>query len=708
MNTVNDPSIIHETVIRDIISMIVDSPKSMEHLRDNLSKNAKFSYRNIARASRDLTLTFPVIVSDGVSVEAASMICKAIERKAVTMLQMLFSAIQITNADNALDYLKKFHNNINPDENMGVDDWISFGNVLATREDATSNFLEYDLDYFSEEVDTMEYLPKDDPGFTVVDHELFAEAVKQFKEFGEFYLEESYNDGLGRFMVDMAHGNRVTVTNKRIVNENDIIVPQSYNRPDEEEEKKDLIDKGVGAINTVSNGLNNANAKINSLPGIRHINSTVGKVAGATLGATAATGGAKWLANKIAPDSSATRILTASNNLAKKPVELVQKVNPLNRISARTFMTNGMKNKLAGGLNSLRNQGYVGRKAAKLGLGLSKMKASTALGGLGMAAAIAGLASMGANMYNDARKDKDNDVAQPEYALEQHRANVQDALNILHEADLKDVQSGAQIAGNVANILNNIGSAYSGRSKNQANIAKNLSDVEKNTAEVFSKQIIPTDIQKANEMIPTMMIINFVSGSDSGAPIKSQAVIGVKARLQYVSSRDMMQRLVAKNEDKNGLFKFIKATTGQISFWKDFIFAIDKAKLDSISNSGRGSSSPVWKILERRARLSKFKRWTGSINDAAAISTLVISKEEIDFIKKNDKIDFNRPTAVHNIMNGYNIMGFVIVDESLEKAQFLFDDGSNSYETTSFSHLERQGNDGGAYKKVINLLTKSR
>ena len=386
----------------------------------------------------------------------------------------------------------------------------------------------------------------------------------------------------------------------------------------------------------------------------------------------------------------------------------VQKVNPLNRISARTFMTNGMKNKLAGGLNSLRNQGYVGRKAAKLGLGLSKMKASTALGGLGMAAAIAGLASMGANMYNDARKDKDNDVAQPEYALEQHRANVQDALNILHEADLKDVQSGAQIAGNVANILNNIGSAYSGRSKNQANIAKNLSDVEKNTAEVFSKQIIPTDIQKANEMIPTMMIINFVSGSDSGAPIKSQAVIGVKARLQYVSSRDMMQRLVAKNEDKNGLFKFIKATTGQISFWKDFIFAIDKAKLDSISNSGRGSSSPVWKILERRARLSKFKRWTGSINDAAAISTLVISKEEIDFIKKNDKIDFNRPTAVHNIMNGYNIMGFVIVDESLEKAQFLFDDGSNSYETTSFSHLERQGNDGGAYKKVINLLTKSR
>ena len=226
--------------------------------------------------------------------------------------------------------------------------------------------------------------------------------------------------------------------------------------------------------------------------------------------------------------------------------------------------------------------------------------------------------------------------------------------------------------------------------------------------DALNKTVIPTDIQKANEAIPTMMIINFVSKGDGEHPITSQAVIGVKARLQYVSSKDMMDRIVSKNSDSNGLFKFIKATTGQISFWKDFVFALDKAKVDSIASSGKGSSSPVWKMLERRATLSRIKRWTGSVNDAAAISTIVISREEADAIKKNERMDLDRVNAVHSVMNGYNIMGFVIVDESLERASFLFDDGSSSYETISFTHLERQGNDGGAYKKVINLLTKNR
>ena len=101
MNVINDPSIVHETVIRDIVSLITDTPINIEKIKNNLTHTSKFSYRNIARASKDLTLTFPVIVSDSVSVETASMISKAIERKAVTMLQMLFSAIQITNADNA-------------------------------------------------------------------------------------------------------------------------------------------------------------------------------------------------------------------------------------------------------------------------------------------------------------------------------------------------------------------------------------------------------------------------------------------------------------------------------------------------------------------------------------------------------------------------------------------------------------------------------
>jgi hypothetical protein len=56
-------------------------------------------------------------------------------------------------------------------------------------------------------------------------------------------------------------------------------------------------------------------------------------------------------------------------------------------------------------------------------------------------------------------------------------------------------------------------------------------------------------------------------------------------------------------------------------------------------------------------------------------------------------------------MESYNLMCFVIVDEVNEYAKFLFDTGEDSFETLSFSSLERESSDS-TYKKVVNLMTK--
>ena len=42
-----------------------------------------------------------------------------------------------------------------------------------------------------------------------------------------------------------------------------------------------------------------------------------------------------------------------------------------------------------------------------------------------------------------------------------------------------------------------------------------------------------------------------------------------------------------------------------------------------------------------------------------------------------------------------------------EKVSFLWDDGTNDFETLSFMSLEREEG-GGMYKKVINMMTKGR
>lgn len=235
---------------------------------------------------------------------------------------------------------------------------------------------------------------------------------------------------------------------------------------------------------------------------------------------------------------------------------------------------------------------------------------------------------------------------------------------------------------------------------------KNYADTNKNYFDMEGKRLLDGDVKKANELVPTMMYINWISkdDGDNNLAIHSHAVIGIKAKLYAIDSQDIINRLKLKRDDSNGLLNLIKAGTREISFLKDFIFAIDKAKLDALSKSNRGSSNKIWKVLERRALKSRIKRSMMMENDAAAISTLVISQEEVEYLKKTEYLDAESPKVMNHIMNAYNLMSFVIVDESLEIAKFLFDTGDDMYEILTFNNLERETRDNT--KKIVNLMSK--
>lgn len=226
--------------------------------------------------------------------------------------------------------------------------------------------------------------------------------------------------------------------------------------------------------------------------------------------------------------------------------------------------------------------------------------------------------------------------------------------------------------------------------------------------DTLSKGVIKTDVQKANEAVPSLMIVNFVSLIDN-QKVVSTAVIGVKARIHYVPSQEMVDRIILKNADRRGLFNFIRATTGEIKFFKDFLFAVDRAKIDAIAKSGKGSNSKIWKILELRADRAKLNKSAGRNGvNCAAITTIVISKAEADLIKKAHRIDITKPGTLLAIMRGYNLMCAVIVDDVAERVDMLYDDGSKKFDTISFTSLERDNGDA-QLKKVINIMaTKGR
>lgn len=206
------------------------------------------------------------------------------------------------------------------------------------------------------------------------------------------------------------------------------------------------------------------------------------------------------------------------------------------------------------------------------------------------------------------------------------------------------------------------------------------------------------ELKKSNEVAPSLLIIHFRSGEDEKSA--GDAVIGVKAKLVYVSQADMADRIIMKNGDNNVIFSLLRATTGELSMIKDFMFAVDRAKLDTFSN--RNSSTPLWKMLERRAIVNKKNRFFDSANGSGtAIATLLISSDTENLLEK----DYNfrcRPYNMLNVMSEYSCLGFIIADDVTEKVKMLFDDNSTNFEVLSYTSLERE--DKSQYKKLINLM----
>lgn len=227
---------------------------------------------------------------------------------------------------------------------------------------------------------------------------------------------------------------------------------------------------------------------------------------------------------------------------------------------------------------------------------------------------------------------------------------------------------------------------------------KSMNDV-KNRGTGFIADIKDTDIKKVNNMMPSVLVVKL---HNKNSQITTNVAVGVKAKIQYVPQDEVIYRISSKNKDKNMLFNFIRSTTREISFLKDFLFALDKAKLDAIKI--QKSSNSVWKILERRAVRNRVRMFN---NDGGygGIVSLVISADTLATLNK--EYDFKASISeVENLISQYNLLVFFVADDVNERATYLFDDASRQFTTVSYTALEKT--DSKDYKKIINLLVGQR
>lgn len=221
--------------------------------------------------------------------------------------------------------------------------------------------------------------------------------------------------------------------------------------------------------------------------------------------------------------------------------------------------------------------------------------------------------------------------------------------------------------------------------------------------QAIGKQLLDSDIKKANELAPSLMIVKYSELDSDGSIYDQKAfVTGVKSRLIAVDPGDIIERLVAKNKTKISFLNFIRATTGEISFIKDFLLCTKQAKIDAKNSVKKGPAARMWKTLESRSAKNSFNRMKKSGNDASSITTLVINKETANLMKKEFDFDIENPRNAKMIMNTYNLLALIICDESIESVKSLYA-GNDIFETQAYSYLEREDKDK-SYKKVINLM----
>lgn len=213
------------------------------------------------------------------------------------------------------------------------------------------------------------------------------------------------------------------------------------------------------------------------------------------------------------------------------------------------------------------------------------------------------------------------------------------------------------------------------------------------------------DVKKSNELVSTTLHIRVrLVNEDNEDMGVVDFIVGIKCIMHAIKSNDMIVNMVNACRNNNKVFNFLRWTTGEISFFKDFLLNINEIKTDVTAE--KSGSSHWWSTLKRRKSLANMKDSMFIGKRVLPNASIVISAEEVEFIKTEYGYDLYNPIFFNKIMNTYFLLGFVIVDNAAQVAHFLFEDQSN-FQTVTFSALEKSSvNDERKFKEMLKVVNR--
>lgn len=213
------------------------------------------------------------------------------------------------------------------------------------------------------------------------------------------------------------------------------------------------------------------------------------------------------------------------------------------------------------------------------------------------------------------------------------------------------------------------------------------------------------DIKKMNAGVPSLIYVKFhpINNSGETSNVTIDFWIGVKANVIGVNSDEILRRIMNDNKDGKSFINILRMMSGELKA-TDFLFGLSRIDEDLKSVNKKGAYGNLWKLLQNRADAARDQMRNGKITDYAAISTVIITKNDANELYKEENVDIENPKIARHFMKSYNLLAFGIVDNATESVKILFDDDNNFFEEYSYRTLQRDNDE--QYKSMINLLTK--
>lgn len=196
------------------------------------------------------------------------------------------------------------------------------------------------------------------------------------------------------------------------------------------------------------------------------------------------------------------------------------------------------------------------------------------------------------------------------------------------------------------------------------------------------------DVKRINDMMPYAVQVRLsVVNSEEEFVQYIDCIIGCKTVLHLIDSQDMIMNLEHTLQNKSGLFRFLRWTTGEISLFKDLLLHMDDLRFDAANeNNGKNPLiANLRKLKRRKIGFSMSSLPHGLVPNA----TIVVTSYETSYMENKYGIRLHDVLVARKLIDALNLATFIICDDSTGTIDILYANDA-TFQTYALESIERE------------------